>query len=215
MIADGIDEGLKREIFCGGIMVSFEFYFDYRSPYSYLAHTQFERLPGIPGFHPFDIRDVMQLVGNVPTSVVCEAKNKYVKADLQRWVKYYGVPFRRRPDIANIDARRLLRATISAGPANSASRSLAAGAIMNAMWRDSFPLKTVADICNVFSKVGIDGAAFSDLIDDPVIDNELNSGSAAAAERGVFGAPTFIVGSDLYFGNDRIDFLKARLESGK
>ena len=192
-------------------MNSFDFYFDYRSPYSYLAHTQFPRLEGIPCFKPFDIRDVMQRVGNVPTSVVCTVKNQYVRADLQRWAEHYRVPVVRHPRAAEIDARRLMRATLGAGPADGAERAIATGALFHAMWRDASALNSASDVAKVLTDAGLDGRKIEPLIDDPATDAALDECSSLAASRGVFGAPTFIVGPDMYFGNDRLDFLRRKL----
>src|SRR5437868_4561480 len=92
-----------------------EFHFDYRSPYSYLAFTQLPGLGAEVSLHPFDIRDLMKRVENVPTSVVCAPKNRYIRADLARWARRYGVDFTRHPQVTTIDGRRLLRATLAAG----------------------------------------------------------------------------------------------------
>jgi len=194
-------------------MNPFDFFFDYRSPYAYLAHSQFATLAGTARFYPFDIRDVMQRVGNVPTSVVCQVKNQYVRADLQRWVGHYGVPLVRHPRALEIDARRLLRATLAAGPADGAARATAAGALFHALWRDAAALDSASDVAKVLTDAGLNGHAIERWIDNPATDAALDTCSELAAERGVFGAPTFFVGSDMYFGNDRLDFLRQRLNT--
>jgi 2-hydroxychromene-2-carboxylate isomerase len=194
-------------------MNPFDFYFDYRSPYSYLAFTQLRGLVGTARFQPFDIRDVMQRVGNVPTSAICKVKNEYVRADLQRWAARYGVALVRHPRAAEIDARRLLRATLAVGPDDGAARASAAATLFHAMWRDAATLDTVTDVSRVLTDAGLDGRRIELLIDDPATDAALDACSARAAERGVFGAPTFVVGSDMYFGNDRLEFLRQRLSA--
>ena len=192
-------------------MNSLEFYFDYRSPYSYLAYTQFANLNANLILIPFDIVDVMKRVENVPTSVICAAKNRYVQKDLRRWAALYGVQLNRHPKANEIDARRLLRATLAAGQlGNMAS---AAGAIFHARWRDPVPLETSSQIATLLGQVGFDCSEIEPMIDSLELDQALDKGSAAAAERGVFGAPTFFVGDDMYFGNDRLDFVRARLEA--
>jgi 2-hydroxychromene-2-carboxylate isomerase len=61
--------------------------FFFRSPYSYLALTQFGSLPARTNLLPVSVLDVMKIVGNTPTTVTCRAKGRYVKRDLQRWAK--------------------------------------------------------------------------------------------------------------------------------
>ena len=113
-------------------MNQLEFYFDYRSPYAYLAHTQLRLLTSEVLYRPFEIRGVMEKVGNVPTSVICKPKNRYIQADLRRWVSRYGVPFGRHPDIMEIDSQRLLRATLWAGAQGPVNGLVSA--LFNAMW---------------------------------------------------------------------------------
>ncbi|MBT9507434.1 2-hydroxychromene-2-carboxylate isomerase [Rhodoferax sp.] len=191
-------------------MNSLEFYFDYRSPYSYLAFTQFANLNANLIMVPFDILDVMKRVENVPTSVICGAKNRYVQKDLKRWAELYGVQLNRHPKANEIDARRLLRATLAAGQLGDMTS--AAAAIFHARWRDHAPLETSEQIAALLGQAGFDKAALESMIDDAALDKALDELSAAAAARGVFGAPTFFVGEDMYFGNDRLDFVRNRLE---
>src|SRR5215471_6602367 len=96
-------------------MPKLEFFFDYRSPYSYLARSQLDSLGVEVSYHPFDLLDLMKQVENVPTSIICKPKTRYLMKDLQRWSAIYGVPVNRNPGAAKIDGRRLLRATIAAG----------------------------------------------------------------------------------------------------
>ena len=70
-----------------------DFYFDFPSPYSYLAHTQLPRIAAEHGaavaYHPFRILELMKIVGNRPTTIECKNKSKYAGADLQRWTRRY------------------------------------------------------------------------------------------------------------------------------
>src|SRR5882672_3057266 len=89
-----------------------DFYFDFRSPYSYLAFTQLGSLPARANLLPISVLDVMKIVGNTPTSVTCGAKGSYVKRDLARWARHYGVPIKPRADMAKIDGKMLLRTVL-------------------------------------------------------------------------------------------------------
>ena len=95
-----------------------EFHFDFLSPYSYLATTQFGALRADTGaeivYRPFRILELMKLVGNQPTPE-CKNKLKYAGADIGRWAARYQVPFQRNPnmrgfdfDVAGKDQRRTL-----------------------------------------------------------------------------------------------------------
>ena len=191
-------------------MSEVQFYFDYRSPYAYLAHTQLRVFPADISYHPFDIRAVMEQTGNVPTSVICKPKNRYVQADLRRWIAHYGVPFQRNPDIMELDSKRLLRATLWA--ANRGPIGELVTALYSAMWGEPEPLQTPAQVTDIMRRVGISDPDLEAEIDDPVWDSVLERATTAAANRGVFGAPCMFVRNELFFGNDRLDFVRAELE---
>jgi 2-hydroxychromene-2-carboxylate isomerase len=74
-----------------------EFYFDFPSPYSYLAQTQLPKIAAEHGatvtYHPFRILELMTIVGNRPTTIECKNKGKYAGVDLQRWTKRYTSTF--------------------------------------------------------------------------------------------------------------------------
>ena len=190
-------------------MKTFDFYFDYRSPYSYLALTQFEQMGGEAIYYPIDILDLMKKVENVPTSVTCAAKNRYVGKDLIRWVNRYQVPFIRHPQATGIDARQLQRATLTAGQFGAMPEAVKA--IYRARWAIAAPLGTAAEIAALLGRAGLDATRIEAMIDDPKFDQELDTATEMAATRGVFGAPTFFVGDEMFFGNDRLDFVRESL----
>jgi len=191
-------------------MAALDFYFDYRSPYAYLAQTQVRALGAEIAWRPFEILQLMDQVGNVPTSITCKPKGKYLGADLMRWVATYKVPFQRHPQAGSIDARRLLRATLAAAELGQADAAV--GAIFGAYWGSGAPLATAEDIVAVLKAAGVSAPDLAARIDDPALDAALDEATAEAAARGVFGAPTMYVGDDMFFGNDRFDFVRASLE---
>lgn len=186
-----------------------EFFFDFRSPYSYLANTQLPSLGVEVAYRPFEILGLMEQVGNVPTSIICKPKSKYLGADLRRWVGMYGVPFERHPDLATIDARRLLRAVLAVDEIGQAGPAVIA--IFRAVWGVPAPLATAADIVALLEAAGVSAPGLASRIDDPALDEALDKATADAAGRGVFGAPAMFVGEEMFFGNDRFNFVREAL----
>ncbi|HEX2592114.1 MAG TPA: DsbA family protein [Rhizomicrobium sp.] len=192
----------------GGPSMPVQFYLDYRSPYSYLAQSQLDDVA--LEIFPFDVLDVMKRVDNTPTTITCAVKNRYASADLGRWVARYKIPLAPNPKMREIDARRLLRATLAVTDAGE--RRKATRALFNAMWGIPAALGTVDEVADVLTQGGVNAAAIKDQFDAPELDTALEEANAAAAERGVFGSPTFFVGKEMFFGNDRLDFLRAELK---
>jgi 2-hydroxychromene-2-carboxylate isomerase len=191
-------------------MAALDFYFDYRSPYAYLAQTQVRKLGVDIAWRPFEILQLMDQVGNVPTSITCKPKGQYLGKDLMRWVTLYGVPFQRTAQGGEIDARRLLRATLAASEIGQADAAVAA--IFAAYWGGSgAPLVTPADLVAVLNGAGVSAPGLLARIEDPALDAALDAATNEAASRGVFGAPTMYVGDEMFFGNDRFDFIRASL----
>jgi 2-hydroxychromene-2-carboxylate isomerase len=112
-------------------MRAIEFYFDFLSPYSYLAHSQLGTLDVPVRLIPISVLDVMKIVNNTPTTLICGAKRSYAGKDLARWAARYGLPMGR-PDMRRVDGELLLRL------ATAAERKDIAGdvttAIFNAVW---------------------------------------------------------------------------------
>ena len=190
-------------------MAALDFYFDYRSPYAYLAQTQVRKLGVDIAWRPFEILQLMDQVGNVPTSITCKPKGKYLGVDLMRWVAMYKVPFQRHPQSGDIDARRLLRATLAAAELGQADAAV--GAIFGAYWGSGAPLATPEDVVAVLGGAGVSTPDLLARIDAPELDAALDAATDEAAVRGVFGAPTMYVGDEMFFGNDRFDFVRASL----
>lgn len=192
-------------------MTTIDFYFDFRSPYSYLAHSQLGSLGAGVNYRPMDVVAVMKQVGNTPTTVTCPAKGQYARADLQRWAKRYGLPLRPPKDRQSIDARKLLRAVLVAEELGVAKEVVAA--IFPAFWGHESSLSTTEDLARVLDGAGIGEARVISRVDDHELDDRLTRRSQEAGERGVFGAPTFIVNGEMFFGNDRLEFIREHLRA--
>ena len=182
------------------------FFFDFRSPYSYLASTPLPGLPGEFDFKPIDVLEVMKRVGNVPTTIICKPKQTYARADLGRWAALYGAPLSPNPAMSSVEGPRLLHAALAAiqlgqGP-------VAADRLFRAMWAGDAPLTSSADVAALLADLGVT----AELIDAPERAAELQANVDLAVGQGVFGAPSFVTeGGLLFFGNDRLDFLRRAL----
>lgn len=170
-----------------------EFFFDFRSPYSYLAFSQLPDLGVKVVLRPMTVLKVMKEVGNVPTTLVCAAKGRYAHADLSRWAQRYGVPLKPSDMKAN-DGEACSRAVLSAGSAEDAAA--VTGALFHACWGQAQPLTSVAEILGVIASAGVDPDPIAARIDDPAIVAALAANTKEAVERGVFGSPTIFVGGD-------------------
>lgn len=185
-------------------MDAVEFYFDFMSPYSYMAHSQLGTLGAPIRFTPIAVLPLMKLVNNTPTSITCQVKRDYVGKDLARWATRYGLPFGA-ADLSRLDRGLLLR-VVTAAP-DEASRAVATDAIFKAVWGRSGDASPEG-LEDLLSARGLSGADLVAAARQDAAAEALTAATQAAAERGVFGAPTLRVGDELFFGNDRLEFVR-------
>jgi 2-hydroxychromene-2-carboxylate isomerase len=190
-----------------------EFHFDFVSPYSHLANTQLPALARQHGaeivYKPFRILELMKLVGNRPTTIECQNKRRYAGADLARWAKRYGVGVRQNPHLRNVDAAQLLRGALIAADDGQAAPYVSA--VFGELWNGERDLGQTTEVIALLNRAGLDGVKLLDRAGSADVVARLDEATQAAAERGVFGSPSFFVGDELFFGNDRLDFVAAAL----
>jgi len=189
-----------------------ELFYDFRSPYGYLAFTQLRDMNVAIRLRPMKILTVMEKVGNVPTTITCAAKGRYARADLGRWAARYGITLNP-SNMRDNDGDACSRAVLAA--ASSAEADSITLALYRASWSEGKTLATIDDILEAITAAGIDAAPIASRIDSPDVVAQLDANTEEAAERGVFGSPSVFVRDTLFFGNDRLDFVReelARLE---
>ena len=187
----------------------------FRLPYAYLAHTQLPRIMAEHGatvaYHPFRIIELMKIVGNRPTTIECGNKSKYAGADLQRWTKRYTVDFARNPNSKSFDFAELDRGALVAIEDGRGAEYVTA--VFAAIWGRPEDLSQRSVLIDVLNRAGLDAQGLLKRASADTMIAKLQFETKAAAERGVFGAPTMFVGDQMYFGNDRLDFVVEALRS--
>jgi 2-hydroxychromene-2-carboxylate isomerase len=199
-------------------MPRLEFFFDYGSPYSYLADSRLSALAERTGaevrYRPMLLGGVFKATGNEsPVLQSCEAKRSYGALELQRWVDYLGVPFLGNPHFP-INTLLLMRTAVAAQHAGVFEPFHRA--VYPAFWTDEEDLGEPEVVGRVVEKTGLDARALLEAAGDPVVKAELRATTEETVARGAFGAPTFFVEGEMFFGNDRLDFVeRALVERGE
>jgi 2-hydroxychromene-2-carboxylate isomerase len=188
-------------------MAAMEFFYDFVSPYSYLASTRVEaesrRVGGEVRFRPFLLGGVFKATGN-RAPIETAAKGKHMWVDLQRWAKRLGVPFAVPPafPIASILALRSALATEKQGRLVPFTH-----AVFRAYWAEGQDIASPEVLSALVASVGLEGPAI--VASAPEYKAALAAQTQEAVDRGAFGAPTFFVptpsGEDMFVGNDRLE----------
>lgn len=190
-----------------------EFFFDLGSPTTYLAYTQ---LPGICAetgsqlvYQPILLGGIFKATGNAsPISIA--AKGRYLLQDLARYAKRYGVPLKFNPHFP-INTLALMRAVTGIQLRQPERFIDFIDCLFRALWVDGRNLGDPAVVAAVLAEHGFDPAQVLELAQDEAVKDALKHKTEEAIARGVFGAPSLFVGQQLFFGQDRLDFVREAL----
>jgi len=193
-----------------------EFCFDLISPPSYLAYTQLPAIATQAGariiWRPVLVGAIHKATGNrAPIEV--PAKGKYLLADLARYAARYRVPFRLNPQFP---FNTLAHQRMATGLLLRQPESFIAFVerMFEAIWVEGLNLTDPAVIAEVIVRAGLDAAQVMALADDVQVKEALREATESAVARGAFGVPTFFVGEQMFWGQDRLDFVRDALSGG-
>lgn len=192
------------------------FYFDYNSPYSYLASLQVEplceRADASLAWQPVVLGGIFQANAIEPAHTKVN-RRKYLFEDLRDLATYYGAPYKERT-VFLFKPILALRATLAVpqGP----ERARAVHALFRGAFAEDLDLGEAEVVTRLLNEAGLDGAALVERTQEPAIKNELKSITDEAVAKGVFGAPTFFVdGRKMFWGHDRMALMEHYLQSSR
>lgn len=186
-----------------------EFLFDVGSPTSYLA---FRRLPAIAArtgakveYIPVLLGGIFKATGNAPPGMVA-ARGRWMGIDMARYAAREGITLNHNPDfpINTITMMRLLT-----GVRGTAEFMPLAEALFSAMWEHPRNMGDPAVIAETLAAAGFDAEALLARTGDPEVKAALVAATDYAISNGAFGAPTFFVDGEIFFGQDRLDWVEA------
>jgi 2-hydroxychromene-2-carboxylate isomerase len=190
-----------------------EFFIDVGSPTAYLASTQIAAIASETGatlkYRPMLLGGVFKATGNQsPVSV--PAKGKWMFSDMTMWANRYGVSLKMNPHFP-INTLPLMRGAVGMQMKHPEKFDSYLTAVMSAIWQNKKNMGDPAVIAEVLTSAGFDPTEFMGLIAQDDVKAALISNTEEAVSRGVFGAPTFFVGEQMFFGQDRLMFVKEAL----
>lgn len=188
-----------------------EFWFDFSSPYGYLAAQRIEALAARHGrtvdWRPMLLGVAFKVAGTAPLTEI-PMKGEYSKRDFARSARFHGVADFRMPSrfpIATQAPARILLWTKSRDPASAAR---VAKAMLRAYWVDDRDISNADVAAAVAGEAGLDAGAARAAVDDPAWKDALKREVEAGLARGVFGSPFVIADGEPFWGLDRFDQLE-------
>lgn len=190
-----------------------EFFFDLGSPATYLAYTQLPALCAETAtqlvYQPMLLGGVFKATGNA-SPITVPAKGRYMFEDLARYAKRYNVPLRFNPHFP-INTLVLMR-VITGMQMHQPERFQAfIDCLFRALWVEGRHLGDPNVVASVLIEHGFDAQKVLALANDDAVKTALKDKTEQAIQRGVFGAPSMFVGNQLFFGQDRLEFVREAL----
>jgi 2-hydroxychromene-2-carboxylate isomerase len=185
-------------------LVTVEFNYDFASPYSYLADCQLDWV----------LEDSRAEVVRVPVYLrgfdafkekmpYTSSKAAYKVRDMQRTAAVNDIPLTT-PKVMPVNGLYMLRGAVFLKEKKELL-SKYRHAAFKAAWVDQRDVSSADAVADIAAEIGIDRAEFLTGISDKVVKDELRANTESAIARGAFGVPTFFVGDELFFGQDRLD----------
>jgi 2-hydroxychromene-2-carboxylate isomerase len=192
-----------------------EFFFDFGSPTAYLAYTQLPRIAKECGagivWRPMLLGGVFKATGN-QSPVLIKPKGKWMFDDMALWARRYGVALAMNPFFI-INTLTLMRGAVGYQMREPGRFATYVDAMFEAMWVKPVNLGDAEVVAATLKNAGFDAAAFAAMVGDAAVKQRLIDNTDEAVKRGVFGAPTLFVGDAMFFGQDRLEFVREALQA--
>ena len=193
-----------------------DFYFDFSSPYGYLAAQRIDEIGARHGravaWRPFLLGAAFKITGAAPLPHT-PMKDSYAAIDMPRAARLLGVPFEP-PDSFPFQSLAACRAFYWLSDRDPDAARTFAKAVIDAAFGEGRDMSRADAVIGEAEKLGVDGGDLAAALQDPAVKARLKTEVDAAIARGVFGSPFFIVDGEPFWGHDRLDHLDRWLETG-
>jgi 2-hydroxychromene-2-carboxylate isomerase len=194
-------------------MKSVEFYFDLGSPYSYLAYYRLLQMAEQQEiqivYKPILLGGVFKATGN-RSPIEIPVKGVYSILDMQRWAEYYQIPMQMNPHFP-MNTLTLMRILTGVQLLHLEKFEQVLKLLFDAMFGTPQNLNEPTVLAEVLKPSGFSVEDIMSMVQSDVVKQKLITETEQAIQRGIFGAPTFFVGDEMYWGQDRLHFVEQTL----
>ena len=196
-------------------MTEIEHFFTPVSGYAYLGHDALLRLAGEFGAHvrqrPVDIARVFAEGGSTPPAKQSDTRRAYRATDIARWAAARALPVNAKPRFWPTDGAPAARTIISVDRMNGPV-DLMAGATLAACWARDLDIASPDSLSLLLRECGLDPQVVMQVAAEPETQATFEANTQAAIDAGIFGSPTYRLAGEIFFGQDRLDFVRHALE---
>ena len=184
---------------------SIDFYFDFISPYSFLAHKRIRQIKKAENikftYKPILLGGLHNLIG-ITAPAFINSKAKFMLRDCKMVSKKFNIKFKFNP-LFPINSLNLMRGLLSV---KNGLKNTYIDFFFDAYWQDALNLNEEKIIFSILKKIKINKRNFLKNINDQKIKDKLKQLTQYAYEKDIFGAPTFVVNKKIFWGQDRLNY---------
>jgi 2-hydroxychromene-2-carboxylate isomerase len=197
-------------------MKTVEYYLSPMSPWTYLGHARLTEIAGRHGatinVKPVDYASIFPVSGGLPLSKRAPQRQAYRLAELARWRDHLGVALTVQPKFFPYESSLASRLIIAADGRGSGAALRLAGAILRACWSEERNMADEGELANVAREQGLEPRGLLAAAKSDEAQARYDELTTEAIELQVFGAPTYVYNKELFWGQDRLDFLERALK---
>ena len=192
-----------------------DYYFATISPFAYFGHDRFVAITQKRGatiaVKPIELGKVFPVSGGLPLSKRAPQRQAYRLMELSRWAKFLDKPMHVQPKFFPVNGDLAAYWILAALELGTPQALALAGAVGRAIWEQERNVADGATMEAIAAESGLPAAALAARAQTPEIAEKYSALTQEAIARGVFGAPTYVVDGELFWGQDRLDFLDRKL----
>ncbi len=194
-----------------------DYYLAPQSPWTYLGHQRFVQIAKAAGatvrVMPMDLGQVFPISGGLPLGKRAPQRQAYRLVEMARFSKALNLPMNLHPKFFPVAGDPAAKLIIAVDMHHGTDAALAiTGAVLAAVWHEERDIADAATLAALLSEQHLDAACLA-LSNTPEVQDRYNSYTQRAIDAQVFGAPTYLVDGDMFWGQDRLDFVATALKS--
>lgn len=199
------------------VAVRIDYFASLNSPWTHLGGARLMQIADRCGatvrISPFDVLSVFSQSGGLPLPKRSPQRQAYRFQELERWRRHLNIPIQLRPKFFPADETAAAHCVLAARETIGDRQAIdLAHRVLKALWEEEANTADKETLGKLIADVGLDPNSLLPQADNPRWAELRAAESKAALDRGVFGAPSYVVGSDIFWGQDRLEFLERRLK---
>jgi carboxymethylenebutenolidase len=190
-----------------------DYFFSTSSPWTYLGHERFRAMCRKHGAHvnirPVDLGGkIFPISGGLPLKQRAPQRQAYRLVELKRWRDHLGIPLTIEPKYFPVDGEPAARLIIAVSPLSEDAGMALTFALLRACWAEERNIADRDTLRAILEEQGLGAEALLRQADSAETKARYDTYTQEAIDKGMFGAPTYILDGEMFWGQDRLDFLE-------